>query len=257
MIFKYLKLRTKLFSLQFAVFAVSVLVVFLVFSCHSALKLRQQHRARLVDMAHLIAGYLKANPESLAATHLSTYKVIVIGEDGNVLLDRQAEVSEIDPLWESYRSKLIYEMHKQKNGWIFYPQTSQSVFFKNGRVIYYQPVEGLKAILGIETKASGLVSLWMEALDPQLMLIVFLILVLGWFVIRYSVHLILMQYPKLIEDRSKSDWLKQHEEDTLNLKVHPVKKKALPSDQKSLQPQMMADTLDNPLPSVSNPKGTH
>jgi hypothetical protein len=103
-----------------------------------------------VDLsAAAMASQLKANQvPSEGSTERGTF--IINQKDGSVVIDRHDDAPAEKQLWESYRTKLIYEMQKQKNGWITYPDRSAWNFNQSQRIIRYLSIDELGWILAIE-----------------------------------------------------------------------------------------------------------
>ena len=66
------------------------------------------------------------------------YTYFIIDEqDGSYITPRKDALEETGLFWESFRTKLTYQMQKQKNGTIIYPIKEPKEIFKDSKILHY------------------------------------------------------------------------------------------------------------------------
>lgn len=105
---------------------------------------------RLDTSAETMANQLKSNqvPSSLGPEGQGVF--IINQNDGVIVIDKHLGTDVQQEEWQRYRSKLIYEMQKQKRGWIVYPEKKPWQVHQMQRVIRYLAIEELGWILAVE-----------------------------------------------------------------------------------------------------------
>jgi hypothetical protein len=105
---------------------------------------------RLDTSAETMANQLKSNqvPSSLGPDGQGVF--IINQSDGAIVIDKHLGTDSQQDQWQRYRSKLIYEMQKQKRGWIVYPEKKPWQVHQMQRVIRYLAIDELGWILAVE-----------------------------------------------------------------------------------------------------------
>lgn len=121
------------------------------------------HKKNALDM---LSAKLDSTAESIAAELRSNqapnvpisdeYGVFIVNvSDGTIVIDHRKVLPEEQALWEGYRSKFIYEMQKQKRGWIVYPEETGWGWNQRRKLIRYVPIDEMGWILAVEISKPG------------------------------------------------------------------------------------------------------
>jgi len=177
-------------------------------------------RARLDASTQAMAAQLKANQVPFSASSVEPGVFIINQTDGTVVIDRRNDGQAEQKLWEGYKTKIIYEMQKQKRGWIEYPDKSTWNFNKPQRIVRYVSIDELNWILAVEEMQPSLMGLFKESVNPSACLTVIFIFVLGtgvlWFMTERYFDLIKRQ----ISDSLENNLLSLNGEEKLWSKSH-------------------------------------
>lgn len=108
--------------------------------------------SKLDNAAETMAAQLKANqvPSSLGPEGNGVF--IISQNDGSVVVEKHLGTDAQEEEWQRYRTKLIYEMQKQKRGWIVYPEKKNWRLNQPQRVIRYMAIDELGWILAVEAQ---------------------------------------------------------------------------------------------------------
>jgi hypothetical protein len=135
--------------------------------------------ARLDTSTQAMAAQLKASQVPFSASNVEPGVLIINQADGSVIIDHRNLIEAQQNLWERYKTKIIYEMQKQKRGWIEYPDKSTWALNEPRRIIRYLAIDELNWILAIEEPKPSSWDLFKEAVNPATCLMIFLIFILS------------------------------------------------------------------------------
>jgi len=201
----------------------------------------------LDQIVYLAAHHLKTNSELVQGSDGADFLFYVIDQkDGMYVFEQGKRSLEEENLWERYSRKLIYEMQKQRQGWIFYPEKKPWQINASQRVIRYVPIDELDWIVALETHKKSDLSLLKEFFNPGLFFLVFVIISGGislfWFMTDTGFKVL----HKLISDSIESSLLDLSNEDLLRGGLRPNQ------ERQSVSP----DKLVKELPATVEPLET-
>jgi len=162
-------------------------------------------KARLDVSTQAMAAQLKANQVPFSASNVEPGVFIINQTDGTIVVDRRNERDGQQKLWEGYKTKIIYEMQKQKRGWIEYPDKGSWNFNEPQRIIRYVSIDELNWILAVEDLKPSSLDLLKDSVSPGTCLLIFFIFIFGAGVL----CLMTLQYFDLIK-RQISDSLENN-----------------------------------------------
>ncbi|NTV29086.1 MAG: hypothetical protein HGA80_03285 [Candidatus Omnitrophica bacterium] len=111
---------------------------------------------------------------------IGEYSFFMLNRDGKYILPRLPRADEGEKLWEEYELKLVYEMQKRRDGWIYYPERDQA-WTKDGRyVIRYVYLDAKGWIVAAEGYIPGEWDMLKGFLTPKLFLGLFLVVCLAF-----------------------------------------------------------------------------
>ncbi len=111
---------------------------------------------------------------------LGTYTFFILTQDGKYVLPRLPRSDDGENLWQEYEHKLVYEMQKRRDGWIFYPERSYSDMRDGQYVIRYIYLEQQGWIVAAEGYVASPWNMLKGFLTPKLFLGLFLIVGLAF-----------------------------------------------------------------------------
>lgn len=140
--------------MQYVIVLTAMVVVAMVTQGHFVNRAEELRLRQLDQVAEGAA--LMLDTTLLPSSHLLKGHILfIIDEEGNFVVDREPLPGLDAALWEQYRTKLLYQMQKQKRGWIYYPEQAAWPVPKGQRVIRYLPLESTGWILAVETWQPG------------------------------------------------------------------------------------------------------
>ncbi|MBF0330295.1 MAG: hypothetical protein HQL17_00020 [Candidatus Omnitrophica bacterium] len=111
---------------------------------------------------------------------LGAYTLFVLTQDGKYVLPRLPRSDDSENLWQEYEHKLVYEMQKRRDGWIFYPDRGRMDMSEGQYVIRYVYLEQQGWIVAVEGYVSSGWSMLRGFLTPKLFLGLFAIVALAF-----------------------------------------------------------------------------
>ena len=164
--------------------------------------------SRLDTSAETMVSQLKANQVPFFSGAGGHGVFIINQKDGTMVVERQGDTDIEQKLWERYRTKFIYEMQKQKRGWIVYPDKNILNLNQQQKILRYLSVDELNWILAIEVTRPTELELLQEAISPSSYLLVFLIFIGGsiclWFMTNQYFFMIRRQANDDVENKLMS-----------------------------------------------------
>ena len=135
--------------------------------------------SKLDTATEAMAGQLRANQVPSSSVS-GDYEVFIINQgDGAMVIDRKDQGNSPQKLWESYRTKLTYEMQKEKHGWIVYPDKAPWNLSQEQKIIRYLSIDELHWILAMESSRPTELEILKGSLSPSVLSSLFFILVAG------------------------------------------------------------------------------
>jgi hypothetical protein len=111
---------------------------------------------------------------------LGEYLFFILNQDGKYILPRLPRSDEGENLWREYELKLIYEMQKRRDGWIYYPDRARPGLRDGQYAIRYVYLDRQGWIIAAEGYVPGAWTLLQGFLTPKLFLGLFLVVCLAF-----------------------------------------------------------------------------
>ncbi|VAX37871.1 hypothetical protein MNBD_UNCLBAC01-736 [hydrothermal vent metagenome] len=156
--------------------------------------------------ATLIVKQVRVKGE-LLFKEIDNYTIFIVNEkDGSYVVEREAKSDKGENLWKSYHKKLIYQMQKQKQGWIVYPQTGirPTVGQHMIRYLYIEElgwIVAVESIIGVQADFLGV------AFDKQIIIQFLFIFLIGLFFFRWLTNYNFGVMKKIIADSLESSFM--------------------------------------------------
>jgi hypothetical protein len=164
---------------QIGVLGLAMSVLFWIMVSGNRERIENDLKTKLDSSTQAMAAQLKANQVPFSASNVEPGVFIINQTDGTVVIDRRNEGDAVQRLWQAYKTKVIYEMQKQKRGWIEYPDKSSWNFNEPQRIIRYISIDELNWILAIEDMQPSTLVLLKESVSPSSCLMIILIFIFG------------------------------------------------------------------------------
>jgi len=196
--------------LQFLILVIVMLIV-VFFITHAYIKKSSELWQRNLDQtAQFVANQLKSKKE-IAAENIGNYVIFAIDQkDGSYVFQRQARSIEDAQIWESYHTMLLYQMQKQKKGWVVYPQNSPK---KISRMVRYLPVEELGWIVVVDAVMDSNMDFIQGVFNWEMGTRILFVLVLALYILRFLTHRNFSILKKIIADNLESSFMNLSNED--------------------------------------------
>ena len=130
---------------------------------------------------------------------------IIKGESSFVIPRNDLEKSDAK-IWEKHRTKLVYEMVKQRRGWIFYPDKKKGEFNRKQKVIRYLPIEELDWIVAVEGEKGGVGKMLGPILNVKVVLSLIGVFFVGFLSLRFVTEKIFGRIEKILEDFNEGNY---------------------------------------------------
>lgn len=164
----------------------------------------------------VIANEIEQTQGMLSEEYRLNHHLFVIDQEtGKFIYDRNITEGGND-LWESYKTKLIYKMQKQKRGWIYYPE--ENGLGQGTNVIRFLLVDDLGWIVAVEDYMESDLFKISQVLNINIVLNFIVIL----FVVFFLVRIISDKFYELI----KKQFSQSSEGDDLNFTNEKIWKRA-------------------------------
>jgi hypothetical protein len=111
---------------------------------------------------------------------VGAYTFFILTPDGKYVLPRMPRSDDGEQLWQEYEHKLLYEMQKRRDGWIYYPDESRLRFGEGRYAIRYIYLDQQGWIVAVEAYVSSEWSMLQGFLTPKLFLGLFLVVCLAF-----------------------------------------------------------------------------
>ena len=200
---------------QMAVLGIAMAALFWLMVSGNKERIVNDLKAKLDASTQAMATQLKANQVPFSASNVEPGVLIINLTDGSIVIDHRDQTPAAQKLWQGYKTKIIYEMQKQKHGWIEYPDKSSWSFNEPRRLIRYISLDELNWILALEDRQPGAWDLLKESVNPSACLTIFFIFIIGSFFLT----LITLRYfdliSKQISDTLETDLLSLNGEEKL------------------------------------------
>ena len=110
-------------------------VIFTVIVNGSLRNTKDQIKVDLSNNTNVIVDALSKYSKIPDVSNATLTFFIIDATSGDYYLERRDFNKNNSLLWEKYRTKLTYQMQKQKNGWTTYPTRGSLDFSKNSKII--------------------------------------------------------------------------------------------------------------------------
>jgi len=166
------------------IFALGLCIVILVIIGNYVVNIKQSQRKTINAVTKKYAQFLKEFeylPQNIAE---SPYIVFVIDKitDDFIIERNNAQIDE-HLLWEQYKTKLIYQMQKQRQGWTEYPFKKPWQFFNANKVIRFLTLDDLGWIIALEATQPSEWDLVQQILTPKSGVQIFSVFLFGFILI--------------------------------------------------------------------------
>ncbi len=189
---------------QIGILGLSMVAVFWLMVIGNKERIENDLKTRLDASTQTMAAQLKANQVPFSATSVDPGVFIINQTDGSVVIDRRNDGEAGRKLWEGYKTKIIYEMQKQKRGWVEYPDKNSWNFNEPRRIIRYVSIDELNWILALEDLKPSAIDLIKASVNPATCLTILFIFILGaaalWLLTKHFFDLIKRQISNSLED---------------------------------------------------------
>ena len=147
-------------------------------------KVSNQWAENLNKRAHLAVNQLKYSEEIDPSLYDGEYFIFVINKNsGDFILEREIWADENPDLWKSHETKVLYEMQKQGQGWIFYPEVDAFNLTKDQRIIRYLTINELNAIIAIEGNKKSPLEILQVIFEPNFFIKLSGLFIMGFIII--------------------------------------------------------------------------
>ena len=182
---KVLKIKRSFLFVQM----IMLLGMFLVFTVLLAKgyigKVREESRNNINTAVNLTIEYISRG-EDVPRELSDPYVFFIIDQkDGSYVLDRKDRSDQSNILWEQYRTKLTYQMQRQKRGWISYPALNTRKHFKSSRLIRYSVVEDRDWIVIFEDVLPSNWELFQDVMNKKNIADIMIVIVLGFILLKF------------------------------------------------------------------------
>ena len=192
-------------------------------------------------IAQLVTQHIKVKNENIVGQENSDYLIYVLAQkDGAYVFEPPKRSPEAEALWERYSTKLIYEMQKQKQGWIFYPDKVNGHLKGSQRVIRYIPIDELGWIVALEIDKRDDYSKLKNILDVKFFLLLLFVVGAGTATFGFLTNKNFEIMRKLISESVESSLLTLNNEEFFHpqnssLREHIVSDGSLQKNDSSLE----------------------
>ena len=108
------------------------------------------------------------------------YTFFVLTQDGKYILPRMPRSDDGERLWQEYEHKLLYEMQKRRDGWVYYPDENRMGFGEGQYVIRYVYLDQQGWIVAVEAYVASEWSMLRGFLTPKLFMGLFLVVCIAF-----------------------------------------------------------------------------
>lgn len=207
----------------------------------------------------VIANEIEQTQGMLSEEYRLNHHLFVIDQEtGKFIYDRNITEGGND-LWESYKTKLIYKMQKQKRGWIYYPE--ENGLGQGTNVIRFLLVDDLGWIVAVEDYMESDLFKISQVLNINIVLNFIVILFVVFFLVRIISDKFYELIKKQFSQSSEGDdlnftnekiWKRAREKGTQEIKLNSNYNQSLSKNTDQNQKDIKADfqtkvkkTLDN------------
>lgn len=111
---------------------------------------------------------------------IGAYTFFILTQDGRYVLPRMPRSDDGERLWQEYEHRLLYEMQKRRDGWIYYPEQGRLKLGEGQYAIRYVYLEQQGWIVAVEAYVSSEWSMLKGFLTPKLFMGLFLVVCLAF-----------------------------------------------------------------------------
>ncbi len=197
-------------SIQFLILVIVTLCVIFFITDAYIKRSSELWKRNLDQTARFVANEL-INKQKVSLENVGNYVIFVINQsDGSYIFQRKARSIEDAQMWESYHSMLIYQMQKQKQGWVTYPKNSSK---QASRMIRYLPIEKLGWVVAVEAVMDSNLDIIRSVFDWDVGIRILFILLIALYILRFLTHRNFSIVKKIIADNLENSFMNLSNED--------------------------------------------
>ncbi|MBF0619754.1 MAG: hypothetical protein HQL19_06250 [Candidatus Omnitrophica bacterium] len=148
---KDIRIRAAKFLVTQGIILVGVMAVFLVLFSFFFVRNAKMWTLRNIEDDLLVFSQQAAKSGEVPRRgDVGEYTFFIISPDGKYILPRFPKTDENQRLWQEYEAKLLYEMQKRKDGWIYYPEQAGLKWGEGQYVIRFVAVDKFGWIVAAE-----------------------------------------------------------------------------------------------------------
>lgn len=185
-------------------------------------KVREESRNRISKAVDLTIDHILRG-EEIPLELSDPYVFFTIDQkEGSYILERKDKSELSNLIWEQYRTKLTYQMQRQKRGWITYPQLNAWKYFKRSKLIRYSVIEEKNSIVVFEDIMPSDWELFHDVINKKNVSDLMIVLLIGFMLLKFITDKYFQSLMRHIKDASAGSILDFD---------HAVSKKILPSEE--------------------------
>ncbi len=210
-----LPLKALFIAAQALIFITGMAVMFFVMTVGHKKNALDILSAKLDSTAESIAAELRSNqaPNVPISDEYGVFIVNMAG--GEIVIDQRKNTPDEQEIWQGHRSKFIYEMQKQKRGWILYPEETGWGWTQKQKMIRYVPVDEMGWILAVEISWPSKFELLNSIINTSSYEIILLVILLGFLAFWFLTNIYLSRIEKFRLHALKNDLLSLNGEEKL------------------------------------------
>ncbi len=187
------------------------------------------------------------------------YLTFAVDQNSAYIFERKELSGEDSDLWKQYYKKLLYQMQKQKRGWISYPLRKPWNIFLNTHIIRYTTMDELGWVVAVEAPQQSEWSLFQRLFSSDILLLLLSLMALGIAFLRIGINLYTKNIKGLLSTSIEEDYLSfenelgslKHDKKNARLNKNPKEViKAYPAEPEDIKkPSTVIPhiTLENPF----------
>jgi len=207
-------IQSKILISQAVIFIAGLLLVLFLFGANFLKSERNLQHVSIDNLIKQYTSYLQEFqylPNNISGT--AHIPFVIDQKEGNYVIERKDTDSYDKLLWEQYRSKLIYQMQKQRQGWINYPLKKPWQFFVENKIIRYITLDNPGWIIVVEAVYPSEFALAKKVFSAKMLFQIFLLALAGLFVIHFNIKHALHDLKRSLADSLEKNFFNIDKED--------------------------------------------
>ncbi|MCR4337034.1 MAG: hypothetical protein NUV91_04425 [Candidatus Omnitrophica bacterium] len=181
-----IKVSRYYFLIRYFLFFFSFAALLIFISLQLVSHTQKKHADLLDQMLSSFSASINEKNEIPSQTSLGGYNFIIIDQKGDLLLEPEhREAPDLQEIWKQYRTKLAYQIYKQKQGTLYYPDQTIGQRAVKSRMVRYRPISPSGWVLALETSTQNSKAILKEIYSLPVCFGVALIILLGFLGIDY------------------------------------------------------------------------